>query len=86
MLIVGSFGFLANLVSVFLLKNHSKENLNIKSAYLHLIGDTLSSVAVIIGGVLIYFYKIYWIDPLITVLISIYIIKETKAMMIYDLQ
>ena len=77
MLIVASTGLLANLLSVYLLQGHQKENINIKAAYLHLIGDTLSSVAVIIGGVLIYFYSIYWIDPLITVLISLYIIKET---------
>jgi cobalt-zinc-cadmium efflux system protein len=77
MLIVASIGLLANLISVFLLQGHQKENINIKAAYLHLIGDTLSSVAVIVGGILIYFYSIYWVDPLITVLISLYIIKET---------
>lgn len=81
MLIVALIGLIANLLSVFLLKDHSKDNLNIKAAYLHLIGDTLSSVAVIIGGILIYFYEIYWIDPLITVLISLYIIKETYSVL-----
>ena len=83
MLSVASIGLFANLISVLLLKSHQKENINIKAAYLHLIGDTLSSVAVIIGGILIYFYKIYWIDPLITVLISLYIIKETYVIL-YD--
>jgi len=81
MLVVALIGLFANLVSVFLLQKHSKDNLNIKAAYLHLIGDTLSSIAVIIGGVLIYFYKIYWVDPLITVLISLYIIKETYSVL-----
>ena len=83
MMTVAIIGLLANLLSVLLLKSHQKENINIKSAYLHLIGDTLSSVAVIIGGVLIYLYEMYWIDPLITVLISIYIIKETYVIL-YD--
>ena len=83
MMTVAIIGLLANLLSVLLLKSHQKENINIKSAYLHLIGDTLSSVAVIIGGILIYFYEMYWIDPLITVLISIYIIKETYVIL-YD--
>lgn len=82
MLIVATIGLVANLLSVLLLKNHSKDNLNIRSAYLHLIGDTFSSVAVIVGGVLIYFYEIYWIDPLITVLISLYIIKETVSIIL----
>ncbi len=82
MLIVATIGLIANFIGVFLLKNQSKSNLNIRSAYLHLIGDTLSSVAVIIGGILIYFFDLYWIDPLITVLISLYIIKETYSIVI----
>ncbi len=77
MFIVAGIGLLANLFSVLLLRKSSRGNLNIKSAYLHLIGDTLSSVAVIIGGVLIYFYQIYWVDPVITILIGLYIMKET---------
>jgi len=81
MFLVAFIGLIANLISVLLLKKHSKENLNIKAAYLHLIGDTLSSVAVIIGGILMFFYEIYWIDPLITVLISLYIIKETYSVL-----
>jgi cobalt-zinc-cadmium efflux system protein len=82
MLVVAVIGLIANFVSVVLLKNHSHQNLNIKAAYLHLIGDTLSSVAVIVGGVLIYFFDIYWIDPLVTVIISIYIIKETVSVLL----
>ena len=81
MFVVAFIGLIANLVSVLLLKAHSKENLNIRAAYLHLIGDTLSSVAVIIGGILMFFFEIYWIDPLITVLICLYIIKETYAVL-----
>lgn len=82
MLIVAVIGLVANLLGVLLLKSHSRNSLNIKSAYLHLIGDTFSSVAVIIGGILIYFYQIYWVDPLITVLISLYIIKETISILL----
>ncbi|HOV14725.1 MAG TPA: cation diffusion facilitator family transporter [Spirochaetota bacterium] len=77
MFIVAVIGFIANLVAVMLLHKDSKKNINIKSAYLHLLGDTLSSVGVIIGAVLIYFFKIYWIDPILTVLIGLYIIKES---------
>lgn len=77
MLVVATAGLIFNLLSVLILRKHSGSSLNIRSAYLHLLGDTLSSFAVIIGGVLIYFFEIYWIDPAITILISIYIIKET---------
>ena len=50
MLIVATFGLLANLISVIILHDNKESSLNIQAAYLHLMGDTLSSVAVIIGG------------------------------------
>lgn len=75
MFIVASIGLVANLVSVLLLHKDSSHNLNIKSAYLHLIGDTLSSVGVIAGSILIIFFKIYWIDPVITILIGLMILR-----------
>ncbi len=77
MIIVAFIGLVANLVSVYLLKSDSKENLNIKSSYLHLLSDTVSSVGVLAGGVAIRLWGVLWLDPLITVLISLYILKET---------
>lgn len=77
MLIVAVIGLLANLVSVFLLEKDSHGNMNIKSSYLHLISDTVSSIGVILGGIAIKIWGITWIDPLITLFISLYIIKET---------
>ncbi|MGQ9845044.1 MAG: cation diffusion facilitator family transporter [Caldisericia bacterium] len=76
MLIIAVIGLFLNGISVLLLKNFSKDSMNIKSSYLHLLMDTLSSVAVIIGGVLMMIFKIYWIDPIITLLITFYILKE----------
>lgn len=76
MLIVALVGLAANAISVLLLKSGTKDNINIKSAYLHLLVDTLSSIAVVIGGIIIYFYKIFWIDPLLTAVIGVYVIKE----------
>ncbi len=81
MLIVATVGLIANLVAVLLLRGESQHNLNIRAAYLHLLGDTFSSVAVIIGSILIYFFEVYWIDPLITVLIGLYIIKEAYVVL-----
>ena len=77
MIIVAFVGLAANVAGTLLLKSGAKENMNIRSAYLHLFSDAISSFGVIIGGVFIYYYRIYWIDPVITVLISIYIIKES---------
>lgn len=67
-------GILANGFSVLLLKKDAAHNLNMKSAYLHLLVDMLTSVAVFIGGLLMKYYQIYWIDALLTLVISIYLI------------
>lgn len=77
MLIVAALGLIANIAGTLLLKKGSEGNLNIRAAYFHLLSDAVSSLAVIIGAVFIIFYKIYWIDPLLTILISVYILKET---------
>lgn len=77
MFIVASFGLLANLISVVVLNKDKAHNLNIRAAYLHLLGDTFSSVAVIIGGIAIWKFEVFWIDPLITVLVGVYIIYHT---------
>jgi cobalt-zinc-cadmium efflux system protein len=77
MLGLGFLGFAANSLSVVILHHNKEENLNIRAAYLHLIGDALTSVAVIIGAVFIWLFDVYWIDPLVTVLISVYIFVHT---------
>ncbi len=82
MLVVATIGLIANLLSVYLLAKDSRENMNIKSSYLHLMSDTVSSVGVIIGGLAIKYMEIVWIDPLITFLISLYIIRETWHILI----
>ncbi len=76
MMIVAIVGLFGNLFSVFLLVNDSKHNINLKAAYLHLLGDTVSSIGVVLGALLIKYFKIIWVDPILTILISIYIIKE----------
>ncbi len=81
MLSVAVIGLIANLVSVIILQRDSKHNLNIKAAYLHLIGDTLSSVAVIAGGLLIYYYEVYWVDPLVTIIIGVYILRHAYSIL-----
>lgn len=75
MLGVALIGLFANLLSVLLLHSHA-HGLNVRSAYLHLLSDTLSSVAVVAGGIAIIKWNVLWIDPLITVLIALYILRE----------
>lgn len=82
---------LANGFSVLLLKKDSKSNINIRSAYLHLLTDMLASVAVLIGGLLMKYYQIFWVDSLLTFLIALYLIyvgydllkTSTKMLMLF---
>ena len=74
---VAIFGLLANFISVIILNKNKAENLNVKAAYMHLLGDTLSSVAVIAGGIAIWHFGIFWLDPLITLIVGAYIIWHT---------
>ncbi|HOR42011.1 MAG TPA: cation diffusion facilitator family transporter [Atribacterota bacterium] len=76
MLIVGVFGFIGDLVSVYLLHPEARHNLNMRSAYLHILGDALSSVGIIIAGTIIYFYRLNIIDPILTVVIALFILIQ----------
>jgi cobalt-zinc-cadmium efflux system protein len=63
-----------NGTSVWLLHADHRQNMNMRSAYLHLLSDMLASVAVLIGGLLMKYYRIYWIDGLLTIAIALYLI------------
>ncbi len=76
MMVVGVFGFIADLVCVYLLHPEIHQNLNMRSAYLHLLGDTFSSLGVIVAGIIIYFYHFYLIDPILTVIIALFILVQ----------
>lgn len=67
-------GIAANGFSVLLLKKDADSNMNMKSAYLHLLTDMMASVAVLIGGLLMKFYQMYWVDPTLTLAIALYLI------------
>ncbi|MCM3080303.1 MULTISPECIES: cation diffusion facilitator family transporter [Brevibacillus] len=72
MLIIASIGLIVNIVLTIVLSRSIKdeENLNVKSALWHFIGDLLSSIGVIASAVLIYFTGIYIFDPLISMVIG----------------
>ncbi len=67
-------GIVANGFSALLLRRDAGKNLNIRSAYLHLLTDTLASVAVLAGGLLMKYYQIYQVDSILTFLIAVYLI------------
>jgi len=74
MLIVAVIGLAANIIGAIVLMKHSHSNLNIRGAYLHIVGDALSSVGVVVGGVIILYTGWYLIDPILSILISFVII------------
>jgi cobalt-zinc-cadmium efflux system protein len=74
MLAVAVIGLAANLISMFLLRRGSRKSINVRAAFWHIIGDTLSSVGVIIAGVIIYFTGWYIADPILAVVIGIVIL------------
>ena len=84
-------GIIVNGGSVLLLKKDADKNLNMKSAYLHLLTDMMASVAVLVGGLLMKFYGWFWVDSVMTILIAIYLIivgvdllkKATKILMLF---
>ncbi|MDT7828889.1 cation diffusion facilitator family transporter [Pricia sp. S334] len=67
-------GVVANGFSVLLLKKDADSNMNMKSAYLHLLTDMMASVAVLVGGLLMKYYQYYWVDPTLTLAIALYLI------------
>ncbi len=71
---IACIGLITNIVSVFLLKSDSEKDMNIRSAFMHVISDTASSVLIIAGGIVIYYKKLYFIDPLLSLLISVLIL------------
>jgi len=79
-------GIAVNGFSVLLLKKDANHNLNMKSAYLHLLTDMLTSVAVLIGGILMKYYQIYWVDALLTLLISVYLIYISWSILVTSLK
>ncbi|WP_027410490.1 cation diffusion facilitator family transporter [Anoxybacteroides tepidamans] len=72
MITVSSIGLVVNIILTIVLSRSTKEeeNLNVKSALWHFIGDLLSSIGVIISAVIIYFTDFYFVDPLISIIIG----------------
>ncbi|WP_161880737.1 cation diffusion facilitator family transporter [Deinococcus alpinitundrae] len=81
MLIVAVLGLIVNVISARLLVAGSSDSLNVKSAYLEVLGDLLGSVAVIVGAVLIRFTGLDWIDPVLGALIGLWVIPRTWTLL-----
>lgn len=75
--IIACFGLIANLLMFRALHPSKGHSLNVKAAYLHVIGDLLGTLGVIIGGLIL--WKTHWnpIDPIITILFTLFILYSS---------
>mgnify|MGYP001770611454 FL=1 len=77
MMLIAAIGLFANLLSAWALmrKGDVKNNVNLRSAYLHVIGDALGSVGAIIAGIVMWLFDWYVADPIISILVALLILK-----------
>jgi cobalt-zinc-cadmium efflux system protein len=78
---VAGAGIVVNAITAFLFFKNRKSDLNIKSAYLHMLSDALVSVGVVAGGILISYTGFYWIDPAIGLIIMMVILISTWSLL-----
>lgn len=74
---LAALSILLNGISVLIIKDDAKNSINVKSAYLHLFTDMLTSIAVLVSGLLVKYYQLYWIDSVISIGISFYLIYHS---------
>lgn len=75
-ILIAVFGLFANLAVAYLMHGNQHDSLNIKAAYLHVLADLFGSVAVIVSGVLVYFWGLVWIDMAISLLLAAFVLKS----------
>ncbi len=71
---VGLIAVVINLVTALLVHRGSESDLNLRSTFVHLMGDVISTIGAVIAGVIIYFTDANWLDPLVSVLIGFLIL------------
>lgn len=73
---LAALGIAGNGFSAWLLRRDSKHSLNVRGAFLHMLGDMLFSVLVLANGVILIFKPWYWLDPLLSFVIVAFILKN----------
>jgi cobalt-zinc-cadmium efflux system protein len=75
--LVAGVGIIINFTTAIMFFRGKDHDLNIKSAYLHLMSDALVSLAIVIGGLFIYYFRLFWIDPLLSIVVVLVILFTT---------
>jgi len=79
--IVAGIGIVINFLTAILFLKNKEKDLNVKSAYLHMMADALVSVGIMIGGIVISYTHLYWIDPVISLVIVLVILFSTWTLL-----
>lgn len=79
--IVAGIGIIINAVTALMFFRDKDKDINVKSAYLHLLSDAIVSVALVAGGIIIYYSGWYWIDPLLGIVVAIVILLGTLSLL-----
>jgi cobalt-zinc-cadmium efflux system protein len=82
MLGVAAVGLVANVVGISILRSASRENLNVKGAFLHMWSDSVSSAGVIVAGVVILVTGWTVADPIISILIGVFILRGAAGLVL----
>ncbi len=75
--LIAAIGIVINGVSAFMFFRDKESDINVKAAFLHLASDALVSLGLVVGGIIIYYTHMYWIDPLLSIIICLVIIAST---------
>jgi len=73
-ILAAGIGVLGNGLSAWLLHRDAKHNLNMRGAFLHMLGDLLTSVVVLVNGIILTFKPWYWLDPILSIMIACFIV------------
>lgn len=76
MITVAVLGLIVNLIVARLMLKADHDNLNVHSAYLHVMADLLGSIVAIISGLAAYFLAWQWVDPVASLLLSLIILRS----------
>tara|TARA_R110001583_G_scaffold21469_6_gene81606 strand:- start:4824 stop:5756 length:933 start_codon:yes stop_codon:yes gene_type:complete len=76
-MILGGLSIVLNGLSVLLVQKEAKDNMNMRSAYLHLLSDMISSVAVVFGGLAMYLWDVAWVDSALSIGIALYLVYSS---------
>jgi cobalt-zinc-cadmium efflux system protein len=78
---IAAAGIVVNSVTAFMFSKNKEKDINVKGAYLHLLTDALVSFALVIGGIVIYYTKLFWLDAALSLIVAAAIVKSSVGLL-----